>query len=66
MAFGRKGEDGERSAEERARAAAERAARRAQPPPPAETFQETVRPPAPERRDETYDLEWEEPAAPPP
>ena len=63
MALGRKGEDGERSAEERARAAAERAARRAQPPPPAETFQETA-PPAPERRDETYDLEWEEEPAP--
>ena len=40
MAFGRKGDAGERSAEERARAAAERAARRAQPPPPAETFQD--------------------------
>ena len=59
MAFGRKGEDGERSAEERARAAAERAARREQPPPPAETFQETA---PPDRRDETYDLEWEDPA----
>ena len=59
MAFGRKGEGGERSAEERARAAAERAARRAQPPPPAETFQDTA---PPDRREETYDLEWEEPA----
>jgi len=62
MAFGRKGEEGERSAEERARAAAERAARRSQPPPPAETFQDAV---PPDRREETYDLEWDEPAREP-
>ena len=60
MALGRKGENGERSAEERARAAAERAARREQPPPPAEAFQETG--PPEDSRDETYDLEWEDPA----
>ena len=78
MAFGRSREPGERSAEERARAAAERAARRDQPPPPAETFQEAV-PPEPEpepvgwtdheseaeRREEPYDLEWDEPAREP-
>jgi uncharacterized YceG family protein len=44
MAFGRSRDSGERSAEERARAAAERAARRAQPPPPAETFQHELPP----------------------
>jgi uncharacterized YceG family protein len=48
MAFGRRRQSGERSAEERARAAAERAARRAQPLPPAETFQEAVPPDRPE------------------
>ena len=72
MAFGRSRDTGERSAEERARAAAERAARRAQPPPPAETFQDTA-PPEPEepavgwqdRREEPYDLTWDEPAREP-
>ena len=59
MAFGRSRDTGERSAEERARAAAERAARRAQPPPPAETFQDTVPPDPPE---EPYDPAWDEPA----
>lgn len=59
MAFGRGRDQGERSAEERARAAAERAARRAQPPPPPETFQE------PERRPEAYDPAWDEPAREP-
>ena len=44
MAFGGRRDRGERSAEDRARAAAERAARRAQPPPPPEFFQDTVRP----------------------
>lgn len=65
MAFGRGRDQGERSAEERARAAAERAARRAQPAPPPETFQDAV---APEpvgwtqaRRDENYDPEPDEP-----
>ena len=57
MAHGRGRDPGERSAEERARAAAERAARRAQPPPPAETFQHEE----PPRRDEPYDLTWDEP-----
>ena len=65
MAFGRRGESGERSAEERARAAAERAARRAQPPPPAETFQEAEPPPPEDRRQESYDLSWDEPAREP-
>ena len=72
MAFGRSRDTGERSAEERARAAAERAARRAQPPPPAEVFQDTV-PPEPESppwgrqdsREEPYDLTWDEPAREP-
>ena len=59
MAFGRSGDSGERSAEERARAAAERAARRSQPPPPAETFQDTV---PPDRLPEAYDPAWDEPA----
>ena len=62
MAFGRRRDTGERSAEERARAAAERAARRAQPPPPAEGFPEAA--PA-ERRDDPYDLTWDEPARQP-
>jgi UPF0755 protein len=44
MAFGGRRDRGERSAEDRARAAAERAARRAQPPPPAEVFQDTLPP----------------------
>jgi UPF0755 protein len=44
MAFGGRRDRGERSAEDRARAAAERAARRAQPPPPPETFQDAVPP----------------------
>jgi UPF0755 protein len=44
MAFGARRDRGERSAEDRARAAAERAARRAQPPPPAEAFQDAVPP----------------------
>ena len=63
MAFGRSRDTGGRSAEERARAAAERAARRAQPPPPAETFQDTVPPRAEpavgwqDRREEPYDLD---------
>ena len=76
MAFGRGRDEGERSAEERARAAAERAARRAQPPPPAEVFQDAV-PPEPsepaaepvadssDRREESYDLSWDEPAREP-
>jgi UPF0755 protein len=59
MAFGRRRDSGERSAEERARAAAERAARRAQPPPPPEVFQDAV---PPDRREEPYDLTWDEPA----
>jgi UPF0755 protein len=62
MAFGRGRDEGERSAEERARAAAERAARRAQPPPPPEAFHDAV---PPERRDESYDLSWDEPAREP-
>jgi UPF0755 protein len=66
MAFGRGRDQGERSADERARAAAERAARRAQPPPPAETFQEAVVPPEPDgRREEPYDPAWDEPAREP-
>jgi UPF0755 protein len=44
MAFGGRRDRGERSAEDRARAAAERAARRAQPPPPPEVFQDAVPP----------------------
>jgi UPF0755 protein len=44
MAFGGRRDRGQRSAEDRARAAAERAARRAQPPPPAEVFQDTLPP----------------------
>jgi UPF0755 protein len=44
MAFGGRRDRGQRSAEDRARAAAERAARRAQPPPPAEVFQDAVPP----------------------
>jgi UPF0755 protein len=55
MAFGRGRDQAERSAEERARAAAERAARRAQAPPPPETF-------GADRRDDAYDPTWEEPA----
>ena len=62
MAFGRRRETGERSAEERARAAAERAARRDQAPPPPEAFQEAE--PA-DRRDDPYDLTWDEPARQP-
>jgi len=73
MAFGRRRDTGERSAEERARAAAERAARRAQPPPPPEAFQDAVPPddverghdPAAvplDRREDPYDLTWDEPA----
>jgi UPF0755 protein len=62
MAFGRGRDQGERSAEERARAAAERAARRAQPPPPPEAFPDTD---PPDRRDESYDLSWDEPAREP-
>jgi uncharacterized YceG family protein len=71
MAFGRRRDSGERSAEERAQAAAERAARRAQPPPPVETFQDTIQPEDVEasgwqdRREEPYDLEWDEPAREP-
>jgi uncharacterized YceG family protein len=74
MAFGRSREPGERSAEERARAAAERAARRDQPPPPAETFQDAEPEPAaprdpivepPDDRTESYDLSWDEPAREP-
>jgi UPF0755 protein len=66
MAFGRRREEGERSAEERAQAAAERAARRAQPPPPPETFQDAVEPTGwSERREEAYDLTWDEPAREP-
>ena len=52
MAFGMRRDRGGRSAEDRARAAAERAARRAQPPPPAEHFQDTV---APDGRTSAYD-----------
>jgi UPF0755 protein len=47
MAFGGRRDRGERSAEDRARAAAERAARRAQPPPPAEGFQDALPPDGP-------------------
>ena len=66
MAFGRSRDTGERSAEERARAAAERAARRAQPPPPAETFQDALPPePVADRREESYDPTWDEPAREP-
>ena len=44
MAFGGRRARGQRSAEDRARAAAERAARRAQPPPPPEVFHDAVPP----------------------
>ena len=44
MAFGGRGDRGQRSAEDRARAAAERAARRSQSPPPEETFHDAVPP----------------------
>jgi UPF0755 protein len=44
MAFGSRRESGERTPEERARAAAERAARRAEPPPPVEVFEHEVPP----------------------
>jgi UPF0755 protein len=44
MPFGGRREPGERTAEDRARAAAERAARRAQPPPPQEVFEHEVPP----------------------
>jgi UPF0755 protein len=52
MAFGGRRDRGERSAEDRARAAAERAARRAQPPPPPEVFQDTL---PPDGREPAYD-----------
>jgi uncharacterized YceG family protein len=71
MALGRRRDTGGRSAEERAQAAAERAARRAQPPPRAETFQDTIPPEGVEptgwqdRREDPYDLEWDEPAREP-
>jgi UPF0755 protein len=52
MAFGGRRDRGERSAEDRARAAAERAARRAQPPPPAEVFQDAL---PPDDRASAYD-----------
>jgi peptidoglycan lytic transglycosylase G len=44
MPFGGRREPGERTAEDRARAAAERAARRAEPPPPQEVFEHEVPP----------------------
>jgi UPF0755 protein len=52
MAFGGRRDRGERSAEDRARAAAERAARRAQPPPPPEVFQDAL---PPDGREPAYD-----------
>jgi UPF0755 protein len=69
MAFGSRRGSGERTAEDRARAAAERAARRAQPPPPREAFEDKVPPPdmasAPEPpRDELEP--WPAPADEPP
>ncbi len=76
MAFGRgRDQGGERSADERARAAAERAARRAQAPPPRETFG-TEPPPretfgtepvgwGDDRRDDPYDDSTDEPALEP-
>src|SRR5687767_8978811 len=75
MAFGRgRDQGGERSADERARAAAERAARRAQAPPPRETFgtepvgwgdEPVPDEPTPDRRDDAYDDSWDEPAREP-
>ena len=52
MALGRRRDRGGRSAEDRERAAAERAARRVQPPPPAELFQDAV---PPDGRASAYD-----------
>ncbi len=52
MAFGGSRDRGQRSAEDRARAAAERAARRAQPPPPDEVFQDAL---PPDGREPAYD-----------
>jgi UPF0755 protein len=52
MPFWGRRDRGQRSAEDRARAAAERAARRAQPPPPAELFEDAV---PPDSRASSYD-----------
>jgi UPF0755 protein len=65
MAFGRGRDQGERSAEERARAAAERAARREQAPPPPETFSTEPVGWTDDRRDEAYDPSWDVPAREP-
>jgi UPF0755 protein len=64
MPFGARRDRGQRSAEDRARAAAERAARRSQPPPPAEAFQDAVPPDWAFPRDEVepaYDPPRDEP-----
>jgi UPF0755 protein len=58
MAFGGRRDRGQRSAEDRARAAAERAARRAQPPPPDEVFQDAL---PPDGRNPAYDPPRDEP-----
>jgi UPF0755 protein len=55
MAFGGRRDRGQRSAEDRARAAAERAARRAQPPPPPEVFQDALPPEGVPDRAAAYD-----------
>jgi UPF0755 protein len=64
MAFGRGRDQGERSAEERARAAAERAARREQAPPPPEAFPTEpvgwVDEPVDDRRAASYDASRDE------
>ena len=65
MAFGGRGDRGQRSAEDRARAAAERAARRSQPPPPAETFHDAVPPDPPSDLPAAYDASRDEVEAEP-
>jgi len=55
MALGGRRDRGQRSAEDRARAAADRAARRAEPPPPDEVFRDTLPPGGDDRRVPPYD-----------
>jgi UPF0755 protein len=64
MPFGSRRGSGERTAEDRARAAAERAARRAKPPPPPETFEHEVPPPGVTPRAAETTPALEEPPAP--
>jgi UPF0755 protein len=66
MPFGGRREPGERTAEDRARAAAERAARRAEPPPPQEVFEHEVPPEGAAAHDPVEEPAYEPVAEDPP